>query len=304
MEKIIVTTGEPFTDIDSLACAIAYGELLNKENKSVEVILPGPLNASVTKTVYSWNLDYKTDFNKDTSQFVLVDFSNPEVIPSFVDKKCITELFDHHFGFENYWKNILGKNVKIEKVGACATLIWEEFKKRKQDKNISRVSADLLYTAIFSNTLNFKASVTTRRDIRAFDELKQYSFLNQDWIELYFTELEQKVYEDPRNAIINDTKKVQFPKTDKAFIIGQIELWNSRYFVSSYKSQIEKELSKFDTPYWFMNSPSISEGKNYLYTKNGEVKNLLEKTIDAKFNGDVGTTKKLWLRKEILKMLQ
>ena len=60
MEKYIVTTGEAFTDIDALACAIAYGELLKLEGKEAEVVLPGLLNHSITPTIKSWNLDFKT----------------------------------------------------------------------------------------------------------------------------------------------------------------------------------------------------------------------------------------------------
>ena len=41
-----------------------------------------------------------------------------------------------------------------------------------------------------------------------------------------------------------------------------------------------------------------------MYTKYPEVKELLEKIIHAKFDGDIGTTDKLWLRKEIQKKLQ
>ena len=60
----------------------------------------------------------------------------------------------------------------------------------------------------------------------------------------------------------------------------------------------------FGNPKWLLTSPSISEGKNYIYSKNEEIKKLLAKTIKAKFVGDLGTTNKLWLRKEILKKLQ
>ena len=46
------------------------------------------------------------------------------------------------------------------------------------------------------------------------------------------------------------------------------------------------------------------EGKNYIYTKSDYLKKLLEKIINANFKENLGTTKKLWLRKEILAKLQ
>ena len=87
-------------------------------------------------------------------------------------------------------------------------------------------------------------------------------------------------------------------------VIGQLEFWDSRNFVLNNLKDIETALTSFGNPKWFLTSPSISEGKNYLFTKNPEMKKLLEKLIGAKFNGDIGTTDKLWLRKEILKELQ
>jgi len=78
----------------------------------------------------------------------------------------------------------------------------------------------------------------------------------------------------------------------------------SEKFLKSHLKEIERALTSFGSENWFLTSPSINEGKNYLFTKNPEMKKLLEKLIGAKFNGDIGTTDKLWLRKEILKELQ
>ena len=55
-QKIVVTAGQTFNDIDVLACAIAYSELLLLEGKKSEVVLPGPLNNSVTNIIRSWGL--------------------------------------------------------------------------------------------------------------------------------------------------------------------------------------------------------------------------------------------------------
>jgi len=52
-----------------------------------------------------------------------------------------------------------------------------------------------------------------------------------------------------------------------------------------------------------MSIPSLKEKKNYIYTENPEVKELLSKVLDITFEGNRGITKKLWLRKEILKEL-
>ena len=60
--KIVVTAGDKYTDIDVLACAIAYTELLNREGKNAEAVLAGVFNKSVTDKIKSWNLKYTEKF--------------------------------------------------------------------------------------------------------------------------------------------------------------------------------------------------------------------------------------------------
>ena len=145
-------------------------------------------------------------------------------------------------------------------------------------------------------TLNLSASVTTQRDKKALDRLEEFTNLPKDWVEMYFEEQEKIADENTTKTILNDTKG-----KEKDLVIGQLELWNSKKFIRKHLKEIEKALKSFNNPRWFLTSPSISEGKNYIYTKNDNLKRLLAKTIGVKFKGNLGTTKKLRLRKEILK---
>lgn len=301
----IITTGRVFADIDAVGCAYAYRELLNLLNINSEIVFEGPLNNTVTKSVRNLDLNILSKCKiENDDNFVIVDSSNHEVTPSFVDEKRIIEIYDHRDGYQNYWQ---GKDirVKIDLVGACATLIWEEFKNRSKQENISPLSAKLLATAMFANTLNFKASLTTERDLLAFDEIKNKSKVDEKWIENYYFEAEKSSFDDPQKAIRDDTKVVKFEDKGINITIGQIELWNSKNFVMKNKDSVKKVLLGFNLPQWFLTAPSISDGYNYIYTESESVKKLLEKIIGAEFSGDIGVTKKLWLRKEILKkMLQ
>jgi inorganic pyrophosphatase/exopolyphosphatase len=196
----------------------------------------------------------------------------------------------------------LGPGAHIETIGACATLIWEEFKRRQPDKKISPICANLISTAIFSNTLNFQASVTTERDRTAFRELKSYINLPENWFEQYYQEIESEIYRNPAKSILNDTKTIEIKGVK--YTVGQIELWKSRNFIVRYFKEIVNTLAGFGNPNWFFTSPSISEGKTYIYTKDEAVKRRLKEILDLTFEGNFGTTNKLWLRKEILKKLQ
>ena len=72
MEKIIVTSGQPFTDIDALACTLAYTELLNLEGKNAFAVLPGPLNKSITEKIKSWNLDFLKKPESKNAKYISV----------------------------------------------------------------------------------------------------------------------------------------------------------------------------------------------------------------------------------------
>ena len=301
---IIITSGQLHTDIDILASALAYKELMDKTGKESQVVLPGSLNESVSASVRKWKINYLINPPKENKnlQFIIVDISEPKYFAHFVQEENIIKLFDHHLiGFEKYWQKKLGNKSVIEEIGACATLIWEEFKKNKVDTKIQPTSANLLYTAILSNTLNLQASVTTERDIKATQEIVKYTHLPKNWEKQYFDEVSASVLANPINAMKNDTKLQEI--NNKKFAMIQIELWDSFEFVELFQDDIIKVLSSFSQEYAFFTSPSISEGKNYIIALDEKTQDLLQKSIPINFKGLIGTTKELFLRKEIIKKL-
>ncbi len=305
MSGIIIAAGDLYTEIDVLACAIAYKELLTLQGKDSRVVLPGPLNKSITKSMLTWPLVYdKTIEHVDmgTSEFVIVDISEPAHIAKFVDHKRIIRLFDHHFGFEKYWQEKYGDKASIERVGACATQIFEEYEKAHLVEKISPLSANLLYAAIVSNTLLFKATVTDKRDIVAFDKLKKYIDLPNNWIEMYFREQGEFAMNHPYKAVKEDTITIT-TGLPYDLTIGQLELWDSREFISKNIDEAVRALRDIDTLHWFLTSPSISEGINYIYAQDSDVKKLLENILSVQFVDNQAVTSKLIMRKEIKRMV-
>lgn len=304
MAKIIVTSGTRFTDLDALASAIAYREI---PPEPALVVILGPLNQSISREIRRWPLNFETNINGDDYDFVIVDVSELEAMPPFVRQHSdrVVEIYDHHFGFEAFWQEKLGERAKIEEVGACATLIWEELKRRRvnrQNGRITTLAANLLYTAIISNSLNLHSPLTTDRDRKALEELKPFTNLPQNWISQYYLDLEREIYLKPEVVIRNDTKVQNIKGMQCAFC--QLELWNSRDFLREYGNRIEAILREYSTQAWLFNSPCLSEGRNYLYTKNEVLKNLLRRVMTITFEGNIGVTNRLWLRKEILRLIQ
>ncbi len=308
-KPIIITAGRKYIDIDVLACAVAYKELLSLLGKNAEIILTGPFNKTVPESILSWDIkiSYTAPNDPLNYDYVLVDISNPDFFEKFVVKEQIIKVFDHHYGFEEYWKNIIGSEAHIEMVGSCATLIWEEYKKHKKEGNISIISANLIYTSIISNTLNLKASITSIRDLKALQELQQHMDLSNDWINLYYKETEQEILLDPSEAIRNDTKKTII--NGYSYFIAQLELWNAAKFIKNndileiaLKSLDLSDVEHSDVK-WFLTIASIEENKNYLITSSEFIKSQLTYYLNASFQNYIGTTNQLFLRKEILKSL-
>ena len=174
MKTKVITTGYKYTDIDAFASGLALAQGLKLRGQKAMVVFPGPLNHSVSATIRNWNFEYETKPPVEIGEVVLVDVSKTDSLPDFVNYHNVVKIYDHHFGFEDYWKEKLGDNAKIEPLGAIATMIWEEIKNIPDISKIEKKYFNALYTAVVSNTLNFKAELTTDRDKKAFRELKDF----------------------------------------------------------------------------------------------------------------------------------
>lgn len=301
MADIVVTAARTWTDIDAFACIIAYTELLTLEGKNTEAVNPVALNASVPTSFAKLGI-FQTKPSDGYRKVVLVDISDPEYIAAFVKSEEVSEVYDHHDGFESYWEKRIGADAHIELIGACATLIWEEFVKREARAKISHNSATLLAAAILSNTLNFKASMTSERDRSAYEELAEAAKLPSSFAADYFRSCEAETLKDIGEALKNDTKIQELTNLDVTLAISQCELWDSAEFIRQNAKLIEKILGT--EPHWILTSPSISEGINHLYATDQKTKELFTRAVGVQWSGDFGRTSRLWMRKEILSELR
>jgi len=301
--KTIVTAGEKNADIDVLACAIAYAELLNLEGKEAIAVVPGQFTMSVTPSILEWGAKYQSRYISDGSEnFVLVDVSDPDYFAKFVNPDKVVEVYDHRVGHEDYWKEKIGENSHIEMIGACGTLIWEEFKKRGQAGNISKSSARLLIASIISNTLDFKSPLTISRDRNAYAELNIIAKLSDDWIPDYFSEQEKILSADFDNYFRADIKIFKIGSSD--LVIGQIELWEAEELLNLRKEDIHRIMKEYEPLAWIVNVLNISKGFNYIFSKSESGKKIIEEKLSLRFDNDIVVTKELLLRKYIMKIIK
>jgi inorganic pyrophosphatase/manganese-dependent inorganic pyrophosphatase len=298
----IITGGEKYTDIDLLVCAVAYKELMDLEGIESQIVLRGELNESVPNSLKEKVKDFeiRNTFPKEYNDVVILDVSSPDYISSGINEDEIVEIYDHHFGYEEYWNSKKNVYSKIEPVGSCTTLIFEEYLKRGHE--MSQLVVDLFYLTTIVHTLNLQSSVTSQRDIQALDFLKNRTSLTEDSIEKYFTEVEKDIVKNPIKSMTNDTKIMEIG--GKRIGIIQLEFWNAKEFLITNYECIKKMLHDMDTDIAFYTSPSIEEGFNYILARDEESVDILNCILDCNEANGYLMTEKLFLRKEIVKKLQ
>ncbi|MBP9778987.1 DHH family phosphoesterase [Candidatus Gracilibacteria bacterium] len=294
MTRIIVTPGNSYTDIDGLACAIAYAELLRNNGKDAIAVCSGPLNSTVPDFLKSIAHTYShLDISGDS--YVLVDVSDKKFIELIIPIESVIEVFDHHFGYEDFWKTQLGSKSRIEPIGAAATLIWEEWKSSGKSESISHESATLLAHAILSNTVNFQLSLTHERDRIALSELEVMLDLRSGWRESYFSLQQDLIENDPIKAIRYDMKVIG------SYAFGQLEIWESHSFVKNI--HFENIFHEMGYEQWIINIVDISRGISIIQSNQDSFLESIGKNTNAVKDKNILTLPKLMLRKELLRFL-
>lgn len=290
-------------DIDAYAGVIAYAELLQRRGLGAQAVSTAPLNASITKTVRVWPVNLSRTYTPHSSDtYTLIDTSEPEFFEKFVVLDRVDEVIDHHTGQEDFWKTKIGTSAHLEFIGAACTQVYEAWLAAGLIDQMSPTSAKLLATGILDNTLNFRASLTTERDVTAYRALVQIGGLPANWPEQYFLECQETIEKTLPTAIQQDVKIKNTPGLAGKITFGQLAVWDATSLLKQIDT-IKNTLGAEHRP-WFMNLISISEGKNYLVAEDAIIQSWAKKVVNAEFAGSNAITDRLWLRKEILRAAQ
>lgn len=297
-EKIIVTSGNRYIDIDAYASCIAYANFLRLKGKDAIAVSTANLNESVTNSLLKLPEKLETDYKLNGEEkFIVLDVSNKDFFDNIVKEEKIIEILDHHYGYEAYWQQKLNENSHIESLGSIATFIYELYEKENMLDKISIGIAKLLLAAILDNTLNLKAKITTKRDCYAYEQLLKISNISSEFAETYFKECQEKIFENIEESIKNDTK-IGVESRILPDVFGQLLLWNSKDILNN--KIISKVLNEFDNK-WMMNIISLEEGRSYIISEDENVKKNLEELFGNKFDKNIMKLDQIWLRKEIIK---
>lgn len=302
--KPILVTCYVNPDLDGFAGAVAYAELLNSQGRPAQVGILGTPHDEVKYVLNRFKLSSPQEItNADNyDEVILVDASDLNGLEGRVSPDKVIEIIDHRQ--VNEVEKFPQAKVQIELVGAAATLIAEKFE--QNNIQISEASAILIYSAIISNTINFKSSVTTARDRKIAAWLKKFVQAPEDYWKELFTAKSDLTGKKLAEQI--EEEFGWFVLGDKRVGVAQLEIIGAEELIKQRSDEIIAVLNKlktgFNLDYIFQNTIELEKLKNYLVTDDAPTKNLLEKILDIKFIDSVAVKNTLIMRKQLVPLIK
>lgn len=303
-EKEILITSYTNPDLDGVACAIAYAELLTKQGHPAIAGVFGTLHREaqfVFKTFHITPPENAESIIAAQTKVILVDASDTTGISEKIQSEQVIEIIDHRK--VNRSDKFPNAKVQIELVGAAATLIGEKFIETKIA--ISPESAALLYSAIVSNTINFQANVTTNRDKRTSDWLKTFITLPDDYTHEMFA-YKSRITGPLKEVFLQDFAKFTFG--GKRISVIQLEIIEVDTFMDTHREEIKNALAEIkkenNLDMIFLTCIDIERGYNRFVAVDDASKELVEKTMGVTFANDIAQRNGIIMRKEITPLLK
>ncbi len=299
---MILVTDYLRNDIDGVACIYAYSELLNKKGiDAVGAIFGKPHSESqfVIDKLKLKKLANAEKFIDNCDGIILVDASDLRGISPKIDPSKVVEIIDHRA------VNDAGKfpnaKIQIELVGSAATLVAEKFLKEKIP--ISKEVAFLLGCAIVSNTINFRAGVTTKRDREAFKWLNSKAKISKSLIHAMFAH-KSKFTEPLLKVMKHNAAFVEFG--GKKFCIIQLEIVDAEKFVSKNLPVLKKIMKAMGDgqDFTFLTCIDIEKGSNLFVAADSETENFVSSLLKVKFSAGIAKRKGVIMRKEITPLIK
>jgi manganese-dependent inorganic pyrophosphatase len=302
---MIIVTSYDSPDLDGIACSIAYTELLKLKGISAKAVYFGDLGLEVNFVKDFTNSlpidEHGGEYDKD-DEFVLVDTADPDAIEPTISLDKVKKIFDHRQLV--FVEKFINAEKHIELVGSCATLIAEEFK--KSSLSPTKNTAIYLYSAIVSNTINFKNSVTTQRDIDIAKWLKEITGLDDDYTRQMFLAKSNITTENLYDVLFQDFAIKTIG--DKKVGIAQIEMVDVDRMSSDLNVVLTQILNRFKNEnsldYVFFTGIDVIKGFNIFYTIDEQSQQLFSKTLEITELVPGYKTKSIIMRKQIWPKLE
>ncbi len=304
MTEQIYVTSYTTPDLDGTACTYGYAEFLNKIGKSAQGVVFGTIHRETQFVLHAFKIPPLLSAEKcitKKSAIILVDASDRRGISSSIQNEQVIEIIDHRkINEAHLFRNA---KVQIELVGSAATLIAEKFFSEKIKP--SKEAAALLYSAIISNTINFKASVTTPRDHTMAKYLLSFFEIPLNYIHKMFS-YKSIFQKSLKETILDDFATFNFGGFEVG--IAQLEIIDVNSFITKNISPLESILQKIKQEekldYIFLSFIDLDKGNNIFFVIDNETKQLLEKVLEITFKDSIANKEPLLMRKQIVPLLK
>ncbi len=295
IEKPIIVTSYNKPDLDGTASAIGYAEFLRKKNFSAIAILGKPVTEAKF-LLHKIDHDIPTGKIGHDSKIILVDSSTTFGLSHDINYQNVIEIIDHRL--HNRTEAFPNAKIQIELVGAAATLVAEKF--FNNDLLPSKKVAWLLYGAIISNTLNFKANVTTDRDRKMAEWLKKIGEVEDNLVEEMFVWKSTAILENIEESMREELARNEIK--GETFAIIQLEMHDTQKLLSkideifSIFAQFRKEnkINKI-----FLSAVDLKENRNLFITDQPQTRKIISAIFNINFEGNYAIHQGLIMRKEI-----
>jgi inorganic pyrophosphatase/exopolyphosphatase len=301
MKSILVTCYKS-PDLDGTACIIGYTEFLNKNGEKTQAGIYE--NPSIEARFILDFLDLpvpRQDLPFD--KVILMDASTITGLPKNFSPNQVIEIVDHRKNTElEKFPNL--EKVLIELVGAAATLVAEKY--MNTNTPISRESATLLHQAIISNTLNFKANVTTKRDRKAAKYLKSQTKIPSNLTHKMFMIKSDMTGEKLSQNIKGDLSRQVIGGCN--YLICQLEMIGVEKLINTRKKEILDIISGIkherNLDNSFISLIDLEKGNNVFVCSEKNTQKILEGSLGIKFDKDIAKRDGLIMRKEIIPIMK
>ena len=301
MNATIFTAGSTYLDIDAYACMVGMAELYRLQGRQAVAYSRAAGNYSVCPSLTAPGQilrELPSEQWEREAEYIIVDVSDPEFLKQSVPLERVTAVYDHHVGFESYWEARIGGNARIEFIGAAATLIFREWKKAGLQAQMSPATARLLAAAILDNTLDLTSGNTTDEDRETFRALCAQAGIGEDWRGRYFSEVQQTVEADLKNALLGDLKNLRDNPVLPP-LVAQLCVWDA----GSVLCRLEELRGWFSAlpKGWMVNIIELKNRRNYFVCDDTVYQKKIEGVFDVHFRDGAARTDRTYLRKELIR---
>lgn len=297
---MILVTDYMRNDLDGVACVYAYSEFLKKKGVDAVGGIFGKPHAESRFVMDKFGIKIANaeKLIASSESIILVDASDLRGISPKIEPGKVIEIIDHRKLHDA--DKFPHAKVQIELVGSAATLIAEKFRQEKIP--ISRQSAAILACAIVSNTVNFKAGVTTMRDKAAFKWLNSKAKVSERFIHRMFVHKSQF---NLRKELISGFASFTFGNSNIG--MAQLEIVDAESFVRKNHAGIKKFLEQMkkskDLDHVFLTCIDVEKVVNIFLSISADTERLISPILKIRFENGTAKRRGVIMRKEITPLL-